>query len=56
MPGAYLLRFVDTWKGEDIGELQNLKIDEAKDGAAKGVILKCPAFRRDIAVIIERLR
>lgn len=50
-PGEYEVHWLDTWKGEEIGT-RPLTVESEKEGAPKGIDLKCPAFRRDIAVWI----
>ena len=53
MPGAYTARFLDTWQGEFLGEPVKLQIEQRPDGTLTPVVLKCPLFRRDVAVLVE---
>ncbi|MCW8130576.1 MAG: hypothetical protein KIS92_09525 [Planctomycetota bacterium] len=48
--GEYAVRWLDTWTG---AILRTDKLSRAEGDAAKPVVLACPDFRRDLAVLIE---
>ena len=54
LPGAYTARFLDTWKGEFFHESVTLHLEQRSDGTPTPIVLKCPAFKRDVAVVLER--
>jgi len=52
-PGKYTLSWLDTWKGE-ITSAEALEVKQ--DGAGQALELKCPAFKRDLAILVEPVK
>jgi hypothetical protein len=52
-PGTYTIVWLDVWKGEEISR-DTVRVEASrKDGSTGPIVLKAPAFRRDVAVLIE---
>jgi hypothetical protein len=52
-PGRYVARWMDTWKGEEVRRDDWNVPGPPSQGSGKALLMQAPAFRRDVALVVE---